>query len=73
MNSEYGNQDIPAVVEYTIHMRPVARMEVLGLKTELTAGSDPVPFGVAGYVAEDNEFGTPDGLQMGWSAIRLLS
>ena len=66
LNSEYGNQDIPAVVEYTIHMRPVARMEVLGLKTELTAGSDPVPFGVAGYDAEDNEFDTLDGLQIGW-------
>jgi hypothetical protein len=54
------------VVEYTIHMRPVSRMEVLGLKTELTAGSDPVPFGVAGYDAEDNEFDTLDGLQIGW-------
>ena len=66
LNSEYGNQDIPAVVEYTIHMRPVARMEVLGLKTELTAGSDPVPFGVAGYDAEDNEFDSLDGVQIGW-------
>ena len=58
--------DIPAVVEYTIHMRPVARLEVLGLKTELTAGSDPVPFGVAGYDKEDNEFDTLDGVQIGW-------
>ncbi len=61
------------MVEYTIHMRPVARMEVLGLKTELTAGSDPVPFGVAGYDAEDNEFDTLDGLQIGWYFLLLFS
>jgi len=30
--------DVPAVVEYTFHLRPLARLEVLGLKTELVAG-----------------------------------
>ena len=44
------------LVEYTIHVRPLAKLEVLGLKTELTAGSDAVPFGVSGYDAEENEF-----------------
>ena len=58
--------DVPMVVEYTIHVRPLAKLEVLGLKTELTAGSDPVPFGVAGYDAEENEFDTLDGLQLTW-------
>jgi hypothetical protein len=33
---------------------------------ELTAGSDPVHFGVAAYDAEDNEFDTLDGVQIGW-------
>ena len=44
----------------------MAKMEVLGLKTELSAGSDAVPFGVAGYDDEDNEFDTLDGLQISW-------
>ena len=58
--------EIPAVVEYTIHLRPVAKMEILGLKTELTVGSEPVPFGLSAYDAEDNEFDTLDGLQIAW-------
>ena len=54
------------MIEYLVHVRPVSHLEVLGLKTELTAGSDPVPFGVAGYDSEDNEFDTLDGLQISW-------
>jgi hypothetical protein len=54
------------VIEYLLHVVPVHRLEVLGLKTNLVAGSDPVPFGVAGYDAEDNEFDTLDGLQLSW-------
>jgi hypothetical protein len=30
--------------------------QIDSLKMELTAGSDPMPFGVAAYDAEDNEF-----------------
>ena len=66
VSSGYDNTEFPPVIEYTIHVRPLAKLEVLGLKTELTAGSDPVPFGVAGYDAEENEFDTLDGLQIGW-------
>ena len=54
-------------------MRPIARLEVLGLKTELTAGSDAVPFGVAGYDAEDNEFDSLDGVQIGWYIFKSLN
>ena len=36
------------------------------LKIMFTAGSDPVPFGVAGYDTEENEFDTLDGLQISW-------
>ncbi len=36
------------------------------LKMELTARSDPVPFGVAAYDAEDIEFDTLDEVQIGW-------
>ena len=50
-------------------MRHVAKMEVMGLRTELTVGGDPSPFGVAGYDAEENEFDTLDGLQISWYAI----
>lgn len=64
--SGYDNADIPQVIEYTIHVRPLAKLEVLGLKTELTAGDESAPFGVAGYDAEDNEFDTLDGLQLNW-------
>ena len=56
--------DVPMLVEYTIHVRPLAKLEVLGLKTELTAGSEAVPFGVSGYDAEENEFDSLDGLQI---------
>ena len=57
---------VPEVVEYTIHIRPVAKLEVMGLRTELTVGGEPAPFGVAGYDAEENEFDTLDGLQISW-------
>ncbi len=52
--------------EYLLHVHPVSKMEVLGLKTEMVAGSDPVPFGIAGYDDSDNEFDTLDGLQISW-------
>jgi len=58
--------DVPATVEYLLHVRPLARLEVLSLKTELTAGSEPQPFGLAGYDDEDNELDTLDGLQISW-------
>jgi len=58
--------EIPQKVEYNIRVRPVHQLEVLGLKTELVAGSDPTPFGVAGYDSEENEFDTLDGLQLTW-------
>ena len=38
----------------------------MGLRTELTVGGEPAPFGVAGYDAEENEFDTLDGLQISW-------
>ena len=58
--------EIPATVEFTIQIRPVAKMEVLALKTDLVAGSDPVPFGISAFDAEDVEFDTVDGLQLKW-------
>ena len=61
-----GKTEIPNKIEYTIHVREVGKLEVLGLKTELTAGSDAVPFGVAGYDKDENEFDTLDGLQISW-------
>ena len=62
----YFVSEIPQKVEYTIKVRPVHQLEVLGLKTELVAGADPTPFGVAGYDSEENEFDTLDGLQLNW-------
>jgi len=59
-------EGVPEVVEYTLHIRPVAKLEVMGLRTELTVGGEPAPFGVAGYDAEENEFDTLDGLQISW-------
>ncbi len=47
-------------------VHPVKSLEILGLKTDLTAGDDPQPFGISGYDDEDNEFDTLDGLQIGW-------
>ena len=41
----------------------------MGLRTDLTVGGEPAPFGVAGYDAEENEFDTLDGLQINWYAI----
>ena len=41
----------------------------MGLRTDLTVGGEPAPFGVAGYDAEENEFDTLDGLQISWQAI----
>ena len=64
--------EIPQKVEYNIRVRPVHQLEVLGLKTELVAGSDPTPFGVAGYDSEENEFDTLDGLQLTWYEKKYL-
>jgi hypothetical protein len=33
---------------------------------ELTAGSDPLPFGFVAYDVEDNEFDTHNGVQIEW-------
>ena len=57
---------IPSSVKYTIHIREVAKLEILGLNTELTAGSSPQPFSVVGYDQEGHEFDTLDGLQIEW-------
>ena len=64
---------VPEVVEYTLHIRPVAKLEVMGLRTELTVGGEPAPFGVAGYDAEENEFDTLDGLQISWYTPKIKS
>ena len=67
LNGNYdAGTEIPAVVEYTVHIRPVAKLEVLALNTELIAGSEPVPFGISAFDSEDNEFDTVDGLQIKW-------
>lgn len=58
--------DAPALVEYLLHVRPVAKLEVMGLKTEMEVGDEPAPFGVAGYDEDDNEFDTLDGVQIAW-------
>lgn len=44
----------------------MAKLEILGLNTELTAGSSPQPFSVVGYDHEGHEFDTLDGLQIEW-------
>ena len=54
------------MVQYIIHIREVAKLEVLGLNTELTAGSAPQPFSVVGYDRDGHEFDTLDGLQVEW-------
>merc|ERR1712013_79677 len=61
----YENNAIQSI-EYTVVIVPVGRLEVMGLKTELQAGDDPVPFGVAAYDKDGNEFDTLDGVQLGW-------
>ena len=53
-------------MRYIIHVRPVSKLEVLALNTELTAGSTPQPFGVVGYDIDGNEFDTLDGIQISW-------
>jgi hypothetical protein len=60
--------DSALLAEYTIHVHPVHRLEILGLKTRMKVGNDPVPFGIAGYDDNDNEFDTLDGLQISWYA-----
>ena len=35
-------------MEYLLHINPVEKLEVMALKTELTAGDEAAPFGVAG-------------------------
>jgi len=57
---------VPNEVEYILHIRTVAKLEVMGLRTELHVGGESAPFGVAGYDAEENEFDTLDGLQINW-------
>ena len=67
LESNYdAGTEIPAVVEYIIHIRPIAKLEVLALKTELVAGSEAVPFGISAFDSEDNEFDTVDGVQIKW-------
>ena len=61
----YENAAIQSI-EYTVVVAPVAKLEVMGLKTELQAGEEPVPYGVAAYDKDDNEFDTLDGVQLGW-------
>ena len=53
-------------VEYTIHLREVAKLEVMSLNTDLTSGSPAEPFAVTAYDEEENEFDTLDGLQISW-------
>ena len=53
-------------VKYTIHVREVAKLDVLALNIELTSGAPPSPFAVSGYDKDGNEFDTLDGLQMSW-------
>ena len=53
-------------VEYTIHLREVAKLKVISLNTDLTAGSPAEPFAVIGYDKEGHEFDTLDGLQISW-------
>ena len=64
--------EIPQKIEYNIRVRPVHQLEVLGLKTELVAGADATPFGVAGYDSEENEFDTLDGLQLTWYEKKIV-
>jgi len=61
----YENAAIQSI-EYTVVVVPVDRLEVMGLKTELQAGEDPSPFGVAAYDKDGNEFDTLDGVQLSW-------
>eukprot|EP00090_Calanus_glacialis_P028282 TRINITY_DN45475_c0_g1_i1.p1 TRINITY_DN45475_c0_g1~~TRINITY_DN45475_c0_g1_i1.p1 ORF type:complete len:919 (-),score=251.02 TRINITY_DN45475_c0_g1_i1:238-2994(-) len=61
----YENAAIQSI-EYTVVVVPVGKLEVMGLKTELQAGDEPVPYGVAAYDKEGNEFDTLDGVQLGW-------
>jgi len=61
----YENAAIQSI-EYTVVVVPVGKLEVMGLKTELQAGDDPVPYGVAAYDKDGNEFDTLDGVQLGW-------
>lgn len=67
-NIDETKQDFPvlAKIEFTIIIAPVAKLEVMGLKTKMVAGQNAVPFGVAAYDAEGNEFDTLDGVQLSW-------
>jgi hypothetical protein len=42
------------------------KLEIMGLKTEMVAGSDAAPFKVSGYNDQEEEFDTLDGLQVMW-------
>ena len=50
-----------------MHIHPLARLEVLALRSEMTVGEEPQPFGIVGYDENDEEFDTLDGLQLSWS------
>ena len=60
------NLDSPTTIEYLVHVHPLARLEVLSLRSELNVGEDPQPFGIVGYDDEDEEFDTLDGIQLSW-------
>ena len=44
----------------------MAKLKVLGLNTQLTAGTSPQPFSVIGFDSEGHELDTLDGLQIEW-------
>ena len=54
------------MVEYHIHIREIAKLEVEGLKTELTVGEPSAPFGVTAYDKDGKEFDTLDGIKISW-------
>ena len=62
----HSNLGVPSTVQYNIHVREIAKLDVLGLNTELTAGSAPQPFSVIGHDRDGHEFDTLDGLQVEW-------
>ena len=58
--------DSSTTIEYLVHVHPLARLEILSLRSELTVGEEPQPFGIVGYDDEDEEFDTLDGIQLSW-------
>lgn len=55
-----------ASVVFTVVVVPVARLEVMGAKTELAAGDPASTFGVAAFDKNGNELDTLDGVQLQW-------